>query len=180
MHRSHTAKLAKISYRLRLGRTDSESISLGALVHFYLTPEAEILVIICLAKLEDAQRAELGMVAQRRLAAPAEFFNAEIDTAIKAKVPDLFAHLAEKFRWSLEVAHPVEVAMPEGFVVVLKRAFTNLRRKEAAATRKALLPGLVYDDIKVVRPAKPAAAALARIAGPEFSSDSLVAVVPPA
>jgi hypothetical protein len=82
-------------------------------------------------------------------------------------------HLARTFAWSIYVAPATCVPIPGEMVQDLLHALDMLAAEAArnAPPRRGIIE---------VRPSDSAAAALARIAGPEFPSGELVALLPPA
>ena len=173
------AKVAKISYLLDVGRTDGGSITLGTVGAVRAASGAELLVVVCRAKLDDAEHVRMDWITRDIVADPAKFFMREIVAATKAKVPDLFAHLSQKFAWSLHVAPATEVPISPELAQDLRQAFGQLVSDHHT---QAAQPGRRRRLSKIIelRPPNPAATALARITGPEFLSGNLVALLPPA
>jgi hypothetical protein len=169
----HYAKVAKISYLLDAGRCDGESIMLGVIALFHAADRPALLVLLCRARLDPEEQARLDPIAQRILAEPARFFAHELDAAGKARVPDLFAHLAQTFPWSIHVAPATYMPIPAAMVQDLLQALDLL---DAASKRQEQARRGIIE----VRPPDSAAAALARITDPEFPSGEMVALLPPA
>jgi hypothetical protein len=103
----------------------------------------------------------------------------EIDAARKAAVPDLFAHLSQKFAWSIYVAPAADVPIPDELLQDLRQALEKLAAAGDAAAAQPRRNSRQSWGIEV-RPPNPAAAVLARITGPEFPCGDLVAWLPPA
>jgi hypothetical protein len=175
MNSLQCAKVAKICYRLDVGRTDGESITLGVVALLHAADGAEVPAVVCRGKLGDAEHAKMDWIAQQMLLDPARFFMQEIVDARKAGVADLFAHLSQKFAWSIYVAPPNEVLVPNQLVHDLCEVFGKLASDDDAQARRRGQESRIV----AVRPSDPAAAALASIAGPEFPSADLVALLPP-
>jgi hypothetical protein len=173
MDKLQYAKVARISYLLDVGRINGESITLGMIVLLHPVDRAQRLVLLCRARLDEQEHARMDWIAQQMLADPARFFANEIDAARNAGVPDLFTHLAQTFAWSIYVAPAAYVPIPSELVQDLSQALDMLA---ADAVRTAPPPREIIE----VRPPDSAAAALARITGPEFPSGELIALLPPA
>jgi hypothetical protein len=178
MNDFHYARVAKISYLLNTARTDGESITLGMVVQLPAVIGAELLALVCRPRLSDAEHARMDWIGQQTLADPARFFMREIDEARKVGVADLFAHLSQKFAWSIHVAPAVEIPISDDLTRDLHQAFPKFGSADDA--RAARPRGKRQQSRMVeVRPPNPAAAALARLAGPDFLAGDMIAVLPP-
>jgi hypothetical protein len=165
-----TVTVAKIYYRLNVGRTDGEIIPLGVLARFN-DKSTSCLVLIARGEINATDLAKMDWGAQQKFRRPFDVFKAEVDAAVAGGVPhpDLFAHLSSKFSWSMYVAPPSDISLPEQFRKELEASLTEMARP---------MPPPVYPLLPDFLGAVPTA--LARIAGSEFPADELAAYIPPA
>lgn len=167
-----TATIAKISYRLNVGRSDAETLPIGSIALFAHEGN-HLFVLLARSKMEPSELKKMDWIAQQTLADPPVLFRREIDEAL-SQGGDPFELLADKFAWSIYVSPPAEVPIPAEMMGELRSTLTALM---AAGKRKI---SIETPTARQAKTAKRTLNVMQKIAGPEFPSDGVEAVTMPA
>jgi hypothetical protein len=178
------ATIAKISYRVNVGRSDAEIVPLGTLVRLKQEgTKTTCLVLLARTELKVSEQKKMDWVARQKLSNPMDFLRKEIDAAIAEKPVDLLSFLAAKFKWSVYVAPPANVTVPDELAQKFEECLSSLHNPY----RKTGTNKTIREHSRVQRPqGAPETGCIATdelfasIAGPEFSDDDMEAYVPPA